>query len=265
MQVLGTGFNSATGIQIHSHNDSDKHEFHYYVEGRGTFWNDGVEMAVEPGALFLSAPGEAHGAAAHGTATHGAARPEGRFQLYWLLFSASDDPDGLLPRLRSRFDGGAKITIGKGQSTTFEDIRRRWTSSDPLSRRSADYRFATLLCDLVAGPRGGTNVPVHYIEEAMGMMQATLHEPVDLRALSAHLGIDKAYFVRLFKRHVGVPPMRYFLDLRLDSAKHRLMGGDESLRTIALDLGFHDEFHFSHQFKAHVGVSPQAFKAHPGA
>ncbi|MEI8095443.1 MAG: AraC family transcriptional regulator [Spirochaetales bacterium] len=256
MQVVHTGFNSATGIQLHAHPDGDLHEFHYFVEGRGTFWNNGSEMAVEPGTLFLSGPGESHRAAA---------RADDRFRLYWLLFTPSDDPDGLLPRLQARFESQACITIGKGQATTFEDIRRRWASNDPLAKRSADYRFAALLCDLAAGPRGGAIGHGHYVEEAMGMMQATLHEPVDLAALAAHLGIDKTYFVRLFKRHVGVPPMRYFLDLRLDSAKHRLMGGDESLRTIALDLGFHDEFHFSHQFKAHVGVSPQAFKANPGA
>jgi AraC-like DNA-binding protein len=91
-------------------------------------------------------------------------------------------------------------------------------------------------------------------------MQASIHSGLDLNDLADRLGIDKAYFIRLFKRTVGLPPMRYFLGLRLDTAKHRLRNGDESLRTIASDLGFHDEFHFSHQFKTHVGQSPQAFR-----
>lgn len=253
MQVAHVGFNSATSIQPHAHHERELHEFHYFTGGSGTFWNNGIELTVEPGALFLSRPRELHRATS---------RSGVRFQLYWLLFSPTEDPDGLFPRLSERFDDGAKIVIGKGQATTFEDIRRRWASSDPLVKRSADYRFAALLCDLTASnPKHDASGSVRYVDEAMGLMQSSLHEPVGLEAIAERLGIDKAYFIRLFKRHVGVSPMRYFLDLRLDSAKYRLVGGDENLRTIAQDLGFHDEFHFSHQFKAHVGVSPQAFKA----
>jgi AraC-like DNA-binding protein/quercetin dioxygenase-like cupin family protein len=254
MRVHQTGFSSTSSITLHSHAGTDLHEFHYFLEGDGQFWNGGREHQVGPGSLFLSGPEDFHQAKA--------ARADRRFRMYWLLFAAEDDTEGLLPEVKSRFETGAPLTIGRGQTSAFEDIRRRWASPDPYARRSADFRLSALLCDLAATNQHDTPGAARYINEALGLMQASIHEPLDLTALSGKLGIDKSYFVRLFRRHVGQPPMRYFLGLRLDSAKHRLLGGDESLRTIALDLGFHDEFHFSHQFKAHVGQSPQVFKGH---
>jgi len=253
MRVHETGFSSSGSITLHDHRGSGLHELHYFLDGQGTFWNAGVASAVKPGTLFFSLPTEAHQART--------AAPEGRFLFYYLLFTADDDTDALLSGLRNRFGAQSSAQIGRGQAPLFEEIRRRCASGEVLTRRSADYRFLALLCDLVGKTPSPTAAQgTKYVDEALSLMQASIHTGLDLEVLARKLGIDKSYFVRLFKRAMGVPPMRYFLGLRLDTAKHRLRTGDESLRTIAQDLGFHDEFHFSHQFKAHVGHSPQAFR-----
>jgi len=253
MHVHDAGFGSSDSIRPHDHRGTGLHEFHYFLEGEGRFWNAGVESAVRPGTIFFSMPDEVHQART--------AEPSGKFLFYYLLFTVEGDSDGLLDGIRGRFGGKSSAAIGRSHGPTFEEIRRRCSSPEVLVRRSADFRFLAFLCDLAgkglspAAPAAGK-----YIDEALAMMQASIHSPLDLDTVAQRLGIDKSYFVRLFKRTVGQPPMRYFLGLRLDTAKHRLRNGDESLRTIALDLGFHDEFHFSHQFKTHVGQSPQVFR-----
>jgi AraC-like DNA-binding protein len=253
MRVHDTGFSSSGSIASHDHRESGLYEFHYFLEGDGTFWNAGTEMAVRPGTLFFSRPLEAHRARTRD--------PKGRFLFYYLLFHVSEDHDGLLGGLNERFGGRSSAPIGRGHSPAFEDIRRRSSSREALTRRSADFRFQALVCDLAgSGPTPAAPQAVRYVDEALSLMQASVHTGLDLDALAGRLGIDKSYFVRLFKRTMGVPPMRYFLGLRLDTAKHLLRNGDDSLRTIAQETGFHDEFHFSHQFKAHVGQSPQAFR-----
>lgn len=252
MHVHETGFSSSGGISPHDHRGSGLHEFHYFLAGEGTFWNAGVEYPVKPGTIFFSRPDEAHRARTKD--------PAGRFLFYYLLFTADDDSDGLLGVLADRFGPVAAAQVGRGHAPAFEDIRRRGSSPGALGRRSADFRLQALVCDLAGNGPSPAPQASKYVEEALSLMQSSVHTDLDLDALAAKLGIDKSYFVRLFKQTVGTPPMRYFLGLRLDTAKHRLRNGEESLRTIALDLGFHDEFHFSHQFKAHVGRSPQAYR-----
>lgn len=257
MRVHDTGFSSSGSITLHDHRGSGLHEFHYFLEGTGSFWNAGVEYPVVPGTIFFSRPDETHRARAEPTG--------GRFLFYYLLFTVDGDGDGLVSGLGSRFGGRSSAQIGRGHAPVFEEIRRRCASAETLVRRSADYRFLALLCDLAGrGPSPAGSSGTKYVDEALSLMQASIHTGLDLEELSSRLGIDKSYFIRLFKRTVGIPPMRYFLGLRLDTAKHRLRNGDESLRTIARDLGFHDEFHFSHQFKTHVGSSPQSFRHSAG-
>lgn len=257
MHVHDAGFSSAQTIRLHHHRESVLHEFHYFLEGEGSFRNGGGLFPVRPGVLFYSRPSDAHEARA--------ADPDGRLLFYYLLFSGEGDGDGLVTGLDERFGTGGPATVGRGLTPVFEEIRRRSASPEVLVRRSADYRFLALLCDLAGrGPSPVAPRVGRYVEEALSLMQSSIHTGLDLDALAGHLGIDKSYFVRLFKTTMGTPPMRYFLALRLDTAKHRLKNGDESLRVIARDLGFHDEFHFSHQFKTHVGQSPQAYRHQTG-
>jgi AraC-like DNA-binding protein len=253
MRVLDTGFSSSPSITLHSHGESGLHEFHYFLEGAGEFWNADVAYPVTPGTLLFSLPQEPHRAQTEVPGT--------KFLFYWVQFLVDGDVDGLVTGLKERFAHQSALAVGRGHAPAFEDIRRRNASREPLVKRSADYRFLALLCDLAGnGPTPSAPPSIRYVDEALSLMQASIHTGLDLDQLATKLGIDKSHFVRLFKRSVGVPPMRYFLGLRLDTAKHLLRNGDESLRAIALELGFHDEFHFSHQFKAHVGLSPQNFR-----
>lgn len=254
MRVHDCGFSSAGDICFHDHRTSGLHEFHYFLGGEGTFENAGVSHGISAGSLFFSRPDQSH------RAWH--SQVGGRFRFYYLLFHPEGDSDNLLAGIRERLSGFGVGAVGKGFAGAFEDIRRRSLSQDSLVRKSADYRLMALICDITSGgPGPETSVP-RYVEEALALMQATIHDPLDLEALAGRLGIDKAYFVRLFKQAVGQPPMQYYLGLRIDTAKHRLRNGDELLRTIARDLGFRDEFHFSHQFKAHVGQSPRSYRGH---
>jgi len=253
MQVHETGFSSSAGICAHDHRGSGLHEFHYFLSGEGTFWNAGVAYPVRPGTIFFSRPDDLHRAQTRD--------PADRFLFYYLLFLPGDDTEGLVKLLTDRFTPQSTAQVGRGHAPVFEDIRRRGSSPVALVRRSADFRLQALVCDLAGnGPSPVTPHSSRYVEEALSLMQSSVHADLDLDDLAAKLGIDKSYFVRIFKQTVGIPPMRYFLGLRLDTAKHRLRNGDEGLRTIALDLGFHDEFHFSRQFKAHVGRSPRAYR-----
>ncbi|MFT7654269.1 MAG: AraC-like DNA-binding protein [Limisphaerales bacterium] len=67
---------------------------------------------------------------------------------------------------------------------------------------------------------------------------------------------------RKFSQIIGVSPKWVIQRIRLQDALERVQGSEgATLASIAADLGYADQAHFTRDFKAVVGVSPQRYKA----
>ena len=55
---------------------------------------------------------------------------------------------------------------------------------------------------------------------------------------------------------MGMAPGRYLQDLRLRKARSRLLSGDLAIKSVAAEVGYPDEFHFSRLFRKRFGRSP---------
>ena len=91
-------------------------------------------------------------------------------------------------------------------------------------------------------------------------MRSRLGEAYDLDDLASDLGLDKSYFIRLFKKSVGVPPMKYATSLKMSVAADLLRTTREPLAVVAAQVGFSDEYHFAKRFKQWSGVPPGAYR-----
>ncbi|MEC0174917.1 AraC family transcriptional regulator [Paenibacillus favisporus] len=98
-------------------------------------------------------------------------------------------------------------------------------------------------------------------------LMETLHF-IDLH-LSGDLTIDELsrqahfhpnYFIRMFKRHLGMTPMRYIQERRLEHAQQLLETPDLAITEIAGLSGFKDLSHFSAAFKKKYGASPTEYR-----
>ena len=75
------------------------------------------------------------------------------------------------------------------------------------------------------------------------------------------LGVTAAYLSAVFKKSMGVSMMNYLAAIRLDRARELLLREKElSIREIALQTGYSDEFYFSRSFKKHFGISPSRIR-----
>jgi len=81
-----------------------------------------------------------------------------------------------------------------------------------------------------------------------------------LKELCRISGLSASQTLRLFKAAYGATPIQYSLDRRIASAKLMLSGSAKSVKEIARDLGFADEYYFSNMFKARSGSSPSAYR-----
>jgi YesN/AraC family two-component response regulator len=71
---------------------------------------------------------------------------------------------------------------------------------------------------------------------------------------------SKYYFCKIFKKHVGVSPLRYVALKRVNKAKHLLFYSDMNIAEVAWEAGFNDLSNFNKHFKKYTGVTPTSYK-----
>lgn len=91
-------------------------------------------------------------------------------------------------------------------------------------------------------------------------MHAHLAEDLAIPDLALLCGVSISHFSRAFKASFGVPPYRYFLRLRVESAMSMLRTGSVPLVTIAQACGFSDQSHFSKVFREMTGMTPSSYR-----
>ncbi len=76
--------------------------------------------------------------------------------------------------------------------------------------------------------------------------------------------VSPSYLFRLFKKKMGVTPMRYRNLVRIDKAKLLLLDRTLTIEEVAERVGFEDAKYFARVFKKETGASPSAFRTRNG-
>lgn len=98
------------------------------------------------------------------------------------------------------------------------------------------------------------------IFETLYYIHSHLEENVTVEKLAEVAGFNPSYFSRYFKRHMGVSPVKYINEHKMNFARHFISTTDMPLKEVAAMLGYPDQFAFSKKFKDHFGVSPSEFR-----
>ena len=93
--------------------------------------------------------------------------------------------------------------------------------------------------------------------DSIHMMETHLEEPLSQEELAAAVGISRRQLERLFQRHVGRPPNRYYMQLRLDRARKLLLQTDMAIVDVAMACGFVSASHFAKCYRQFYGVTPR--------
>lgn len=90
------------------------------------------------------------------------------------------------------------------------------------------------------------------------MMESNISDPLPLVEMSRRVGLSRRQIERLFQKNLGRSPARYYLDIRLDRARHLLIQSGLPIVEIAVACGFVSASHFSKCYRELYGRSPQA-------
>ena len=85
-------------------------------------------------------------------------------------------------------------------------------------------------------------------------------ENITLDFLSNLTYVNKFHLVHLFTKEMGISPINYLINRRIDESKNLLITTNYSIRDISSIVGFSNSSYFSQMFKKIAGISPKDFR-----
>lgn len=100
------------------------------------------------------------------------------------------------------------------------------------------------------------------IRKTMEYIRHHFDHPIDIETLATICNLSQSRFSHLFVSEVGLTPMKYLEQQRLENARGLLAMTHATIEEIARLSGFENPFYFSRQFRRQYQVSPRSYRQH---
>lgn len=94
------------------------------------------------------------------------------------------------------------------------------------------------------------------VRKAMLLIERHLSEPLAAEFIAQHVNVSVRHLERLFQSEIGMSPLSFAFELRLNNALNLLVTTRNSIIDIALECGFLSNSHFSRSFRNVYGKTP---------
>ncbi len=99
-----------------------------------------------------------------------------------------------------------------------------------------------------------------FIGKALSLMHGGPTHDWTLEELAKQVGLSRSVLAERFTDLVGMPPMQYLANWRMQIAAGLLSGGNANVATVAAEIGYASEAAFSRAFKKMMGVPPSLWR-----
>jgi AraC-like DNA-binding protein len=96
---------------------------------------------------------------------------------------------------------------------------------------------------------------------ARKVLDDNLDSAAPIEAIAEKCGLSVSHFSRAFRRSTGLPPHRWLMQRRIESAKDLILRDVDPLADIALACGFSDQSHLTRAFAKATGLTPGRWRA----
>ena len=138
---------------------------------------------------------------------------------------------------------GSEAMLARMSEMMFVDAVRRYTASLPENSRG-----------WLAGMRD------HLVGRALALLHEHPAENWTIDALGRRIGLSRSALHERFVQLIGVPPMQYLTQWRMQAAARLLLDTRATVATIGLEVGYDSEAAFARAFKRLIGRPPAAWR-----
>lgn len=146
-------------------------------------------------------------------------------------------------------------SLQKEQAEIQQLLQRCWSSS--MLFETLCQALESIVTNLNTIQQTKASRPVRVAEEYIALHYA---EKITLEEISAHLQMNASYFSMLFKKQTGKNFQTYLQDYRIDRAKELLRTTNDTMMSIAEQVGYTDTRYFSQSFAKVVGIKPSLYR-----
>lgn len=189
-----------------------------------------------------------------------------RCAVHWSDFGAAVEKYPRVVVSRAFFEIDGAIITCAGELSTFDAVMR--LISPELSSEVLDTVSARSLQAVPRGQAERQSIPDQVRLERLNspllrvvdLMEENIVEPIAVDDLFRSARISRRQAERLFEKHMGTSPKRFYLRLRLERARDLLRHTPMQVAEVAAATGFISHSHFSKTFKAVFGLLPVAIR-----
>lgn len=98
------------------------------------------------------------------------------------------------------------------------------------------------------------------IYKAQIFMSENYAERVTLEDISRAANLSPGYFHTLFKEIIGITPLRYLMNIRIQQAKQLLVNTAQSISSIAVSCGFGSQAYMTYIFNKELNITPKKYR-----
>ncbi|WP_239615084.1 helix-turn-helix domain-containing protein [Cohnella mopanensis] len=205
---------------------------------------------VKEGDILVLMPGERH---------RGYRLSSPGVSFYWFHFLISDEqtgePDGHIPRYAT-CPHPSRVHILARQLLHAANGGYRFL-------HASDYFLTCLLIELAEQLQdsGSLDAMAPHLPELLEWTRLhALERNISVARIADHMGYNKDYLSRMFKKRFGSGLLEYIHQIKLEAAKELLASTKLHVKEIAEKVGIEDDKQFAKWFKRMTGVTPTSYR-----
>ena len=227
----------------------------YCVDGHGWYKVDNQKYEVGPNEFFILPQHTEH--------SYGSDE-EHPWTIYWIHFGGESLADfNKLQTVQKHFKPDYIKNNGDILPVFFriyKTLELGYSIDNLLFANMCLSHFLTLFIYNTRHYAAAANDKIDCVDSAILFMQEHINENISLNALSSQYHYSVSRFSNLFKQKTGYAPIDYFLQMKMQKACQELNFTNQSIKTIAFNMGFDDPYYFSKRFRTILGISPKKYR-----
>jgi len=95
-----------------------------------------------------------------------------------------------------------------------------------------------------------------FVQQAVALFSSHIEDPINVADAAAVVGISVRQLERMFKQSTGQSPHHYYRTIRMKAARQLVLYSNDSLRDIALAVGYSSTATLTQNYKETFGIQP---------